>query len=147
MFNLIRCRLIPTSNTSNVTLDRAVLLFNRYLILHAWAPLPKWVVPLFNLICWRLIPTAYTSKVTLDRVVLLFAIIKKIEVDAGHLTHNQILVVVKPSKGIWFLALIKKFCKNVGSREKKELNLGCLFQQKCLLNHKYSVELSQQWQN
>lgn len=73
------------------------------------------------LIHYKLIPTIHRSHVTVDRANLLHAMITKIKVDASLLIYNlMMLKVVKPSKALWFLALIRKVGTTAGVKIGKD---------------------------
>lgn len=55
-------------------------------------------------------PTSHVSNVTLDSAILLSSIVNRMKIDATRMIYNQVLESTKPSKGLWFLALITKIC-------------------------------------
>lgn len=89
---------------------------------------PKWT-SLFKLICCILIHTKHTSLVTLDRAILLDTMIEKRRVDASWIIYNNMIDYVKPSKGLWFPAVITQQCIDAGvevpkSEEKVKVGLA-----------------------
>lgn len=52
----------------------------------------------------------HISHATLDKAVLLYAMIKKKKVDAGWIILNNMIDSVKPTKILWFRAIITQLC-------------------------------------
>lgn len=83
----------------------AIGIDNQNLNFNVEALIPKWT-PLFKLICNKLILTMHTTHITLDKAILIYSMIEKRKVDVGWTIYNNMIDSIKPSKDLWFRAII-----------------------------------------
>lgn len=65
-------------------------------------------------------PNSYTPHAIVERAQLLYAIVKRLKINIGQLIYDQMLQVIKTSKGLWLPTLIAKLYYNARVKKDKE---------------------------